>query len=423
MSGAAARGPRGGRAGVRRAWLIALREFRERVGQRAYLISFVVGALVAAAAVGAPALFGGDEPEGEPTPDRVAVVFAPQGEGLDGLRLGDLQTGAEAVRGYPLRFVELDGEAAVRRAVRDGDESVGVIVAGPRTAPTVAVVAREDGGGILADRAVQAVDAAAVRARAEALGDVDAGDLLRPLETRAETVSGAGPTVAATAVVSVLGLLLYIGGILLTQTYANGIVSDRTNRVTERLLTAARPLEHLAGKLVGVGSAGLLQFAGWIAVALLADAVLGSGTALDRVPTALIAWFPVALLLTYVLYASAASVLVLPVRKSEDVGGAIAPAVMLQVIAFITATTIIAPGATVSGTVQVLSLVPFFSPLLMLGRLAGGSVPAWELAVAAVGPLLLAAVLLRVAAPAYARYAIDAPGGKGLKAVAGVLRR
>ncbi len=415
--------PHGRKAGWRRGWLIALREFRERVGQRAYLISFVVGALVAAAAVGAPALIGDDGSGGTEEPDRVAVAFAPQGAGVRGLALADLQAGAAAVRGYPLRFAEVRSAEAVREAVRAGDELVGIVVAGPRTAPTVRVVSREDGGGFVADHAVQAVDEAAVRVRAQALGDVDAGDLLRPVEASAETVKGAGPTVAATAVVSVLGLLLYIGGILLTQTYANGIVSDRTNRVTERLLTAARPLEHLAGKLVGVGAAGLLQFAGWIAVALLADAVLGSGTALDRVPGALIAWFPVALVLTYVLYASAASVLVLPVRKSEDVGGAIAPAVMLQVIGFIVATTIIAPGATVSRTVEVLSLVPFFSPLLMLGRLAGGPVPAWELAVAIAGPLLLAAVLLRVAAPAYARYAIDAPGGKGLKAVAGVLRR
>lgn len=408
---------------MRRAWLIARREFRERVGQRAYLISFVVGALVAAGAVGAPAIFGDDDSGAEQTPDRVAVAFAEQGAAVPGLSLSDLQAGAASVRGYPLRFTELRGDAAIRRAVADGDEPVGLVVAGPRTAPTVRVVSREDGGGFLADHAVQAVDAAAQRARAASLGDVDPDDLLRPVEAKSETVSGAGPTVAATAVVSVLGLLLYIGGILLTQTYANGIVSDRTNRVTERLLTAARPLEHLAGKLVGVGSAGLLQFAGWIVVAVLADAVLGSGTALDRVPSALIVWFPVALVLTYVLYASAASVLVLPVRKSEDVGGAIAPAVMLQVIAFISATTIIAPGATVSGTVEVLSLVPFFAPLLMLGRLAGGSVPAWELAVAIAGPLLLAALLLRITAPAYARYAIDAPGGKGLKAVVSVLRR
>lgn len=408
---------------MRRSWLIALREFRERVGQRAYLISFVVGALVAAIAVGAPALIEGDDDQGSQEPDQVAVALAPQGAGLEGLTLDDLQAGAQTVRGYPLRFTEIRGEAALRQAIRDGDQPVGVVIAGPRTAPTVRVVSREDGGGFLADHAVQAVDAAAERARAQELGDVDPDDLLRPVEASAETVSGAGPTVAATAVVSVLGLLLYIGGILLTQTYANGIVSDRTNRVTERLLTAARPLEHLAGKLVGVGAAGLLQFAGWIAVAVLADVVLGSGTALDRVPTALIVWFPVALVLTYVLYAAAASVLVLPVRKSEDVGGAVAPAVMLQVVGFIVATTIIAPGSTVSGTVQALSLVPFFSPLLMLGRLAGGPVPAWELAVGVVGPLLFAALLLRLAAPAYARYAIDAPGGKGLKAVVGVLRR
>lgn len=414
---------RGRRAGLRRVWLIARRELFERVGQRAYAFALVIGAVVAAAAVVAPALLDDAEDPSSRAPDRVALAIEPAAPGLPQFTLAELQNGAASVRGYPLRFAQVDDPAAVRRAVAGGDRSVGVVIAGPATAPTVRVITREDGGGVIADKAAQAVDAAAEAARADRLGDVDSSDLLRPVEVRAETVSGTGPTAAATAVVTVLGLLLYIGGILLTQTYANGIVSDRTGHVTERLLTAARPVEHLGGKLVGVGVAGLLQFGVWILVALAADVVAGGGTAIDRAPARLLVFFPVALVLTYVLYAASATVLVLPVRKSEDVAGAIGPAMMLQVVAFILTTTIVAPGATVSKAIEWLSLVPFFSPLLMLARLAGGPVPAWEIAVAIVGPVLLAAVLLRVAAPAYARYAIEAPGGKGLAAVLGLLRR
>jgi ABC-2 type transport system permease protein len=400
--------------------LIASREFRERVGQKAYLIALVVGAIVAAAAVIAPSLLDGDD-TGPADAERIAVVV--QGDSAEArTRIDRLNAAGSNVPGTPVRFVSKRDVEQLRGAVRDDDEKVGAIVSGTAEAPQVRIVTRE-GGNDLAGRVIEIVNRAA---QEERLGAVAAtasrGDFFAPVQTQEETVAGSGPTVKTTAVVSVLGLLLYIAGIMLTTSYATGIVSDRTNHVTERLLTAAKPREHLAGKLLGIGASGLLQFAAWIAAALIADLAAGSGTALDDVPTSLMVFFPIALVLTYVLYAAAATVLVLPVRKAEDVSGAIGPAVMLQVVGFVATTTIVAPGATISGTIQVLSLIPFFSPLLMLARLAAGDVPAWELAVGVAGPIVLAIILLRLAGPAYARYSIDAPGGKGLKAALGALR-
>lgn len=413
----ATRDPHG--AGLRRARLIAFREFRERVGQKAYRISLVLGMIAAAVAVVLPTLFGDDDGSGS-SAERVVVAFS----GAGTLSGAQLTAAADGTRGAPLRFVRVRDEAAARKAVGDGDESLGLVVGGTATDPTVAVLLREDGGGSLASQAAQAVDLAAQRARLEDRGSVgEADEVFRPASVTTQVVAGGGPSERATGVAAVLGLLLYLAGIVLVQAYANGIVSDRTNHVTERLLTAARPWEHLSGKLVGVGAAGILQFFGYIAAAVIASAIAGSGTAFDGVPIELIIFFPIGLVLSYVLYSAMATILVLPVRKTEDVGSAVAPAIILQIVAFSITSTIVAPGVTVSSTVEILSLIPFFSPLIMLGRLAGGDVPAWELAVAIAGPLLLAAILLRIAAPAYARYAIDAPGGKGLKAALGSLRR
>ncbi|MDO9356177.1 MAG: ABC transporter permease [Solirubrobacteraceae bacterium] len=400
--------------------LIASREFRERVGQKAYLIALVVGALVAAAAVIAPSLLGGDD-DGAVEPERVAIVVQDTPASARA-RLLSFESAAATLPGAPVKFVAKRDEAQVRASVRDDDEEVGAVVTGTTAEPEVQVVTRE-GGSELAARVIEIANRAAQEERlTDATREISKDQFFAPVKTQEATVEGSGPTVKTTAVVSVLGLLLYIAGIMLTTSYATGIVSDRTNHVTERLLTAAKPREHLAGKLLGIGASGLLQFAAWIAAALIADVAAGSGTALDDVPASLMIFFPVALVLTYVLYAAAATVLVLPVRKAEDVSGAIGPAVMLQVVGFIATTTIVAPGATISGTIQILSLIPFFSPLLMLARLAAGDVPAWELAVGVAGPIVLAIILLRLAGPAYARYSIDAPGGKGLKAALGALR-
>jgi ABC-2 type transport system permease protein len=422
-----ARSPAQRRDGLRRTWLIARREFVERVAQRAFLIALVIGALIAAAAVVVPTLI--DDDSGPSASTGVAVTIQ-DGSGQDvAVRLAALTEAARQVPGEPLTFKPAASADAVRQAVADGDESLGIIVTGSEADPELRVLTREGGGGPIEDQVQEVVTRAALKARLAAAGltaDRDLAPVLQPIQVSGEMVRGAGPTTVSAIVVSVLGLLLYIGGITLMNGYATGIVTDRTNRVTERLLTAAKPHEHLAGKLIGVGAAGLLQFFIWIVVAIVADLITsgaGGDSILARTPSTLIVYFPAALVLTYVIYAALATVLVLPVRKSEDVTGAVAPATMLQVFAFIIATTIVTPGATVSKAIEWLSLIPFFSPLLMLARLAGGGVPAWQVAVAVLGPLVLAAILLRLAAPAYARYAIDAPGGKGMKAAFGLLRR
>ncbi len=219
-------------------------------------------------------------------------------------------------------------------------------------------------------------------------------------------------------------LVLYMLGLLLIGAFANGLVGDRSGRIVERLLTAARPEEHLAGKLLGVGAAGFVQLIAWGLAAAAAVIVVSSDLAstFKGVPLAMVLWFPLAVVLTYVVYATFAALLVLPVRRIEDVPGAIAIGSILQVFGYIATTSLISSGSTVPPLLHWASLVPFFSPLLMMARLAGGGVPGWEVAVAAIGPIVLGILLIRLAAPAYARHAIDAPGGKGLRATLAALR-
>lgn len=407
---------------LRRTRLIAGREFRERVGQRAYRLAIVFGMILAAAAVLLPSVLGGDDSgSGTDAGSKVEVAFE-GGSDAGKLTLDDLRRAAEGARGGKLDFVAASSLEAARTAVRKGDHKLAIVVGGTGTSPSLVLVSRQDGGGELADQAAEVVDRAAALVRLQAT-EADGRQILAPAEVRAEVVAGSGPSDRSAGVVGVLGLLLYVGGLLLATAYGNGVVSDRTNHVTERLLTAAKPFEHLAGKMIGVGASGLLQFAAWMIAAVVADAAGGNGTAFDGVPARLLIFFPIALVLTYVMYASIAAVLVLPVRKTEDVGPALAPATILQIVSFSFATSIVAPGATVSSAVHTMSLIPFFSPLLMLGRLAGQSVPAGELAIGILGPVVVSALFLWLVAPAYARYAIDAPGGKGLKAAFALLRR
>ena len=88
--------------------------------------------------------------------------------------------------------------------------------------------------------------------------------------TRAGEVRDDGP--AATAVrlaVPVVFMLLFLLSILMTSGYLmQGTATEKENKVVEVLLASANPDEILAGKLLGLGGAGLLQVAVWLMMAL-----------------------------------------------------------------------------------------------------------------------------------------------------------
>lgn len=402
-----------------RTWLIARRELRERLAQKAFRIALVVGLVLSAAVVALPALL--DEDDG---PAQVRVPVAAAGGEAGAVAQSLTRTAAQTVGLPGLRFRAEPGAGRVRALVRDGDADVGVI-AGADGTPRELVV-REDGGGSAVQEVLRVLERYVVARRVGAPGSSAATAALLPAGVELAPVEGGGPSDTAAGVTSVLSLLLYLAGLLLMTTFASGLIGDRAGRVTERLLTAARPVEHLAGKLIGVGAAGVLQLLVWMAGAVAASLAVSGGDAtspLGELPTEALVFFPFAFIGTYVLYAALAAVLVLPARKTEDVGAATAPATILQIAGFVIASSSVAPGSTISPLAEAASLVPFFAPLAMFARLVAESVPAWQIAVAAAGPFLLGGLILTLVAPAYARHAIDAPpGGKGLGAALRALR-
>ena len=69
--------------------------------------------------------------------------------------------------------------------------------------------------------------------------------------------------------VPVLFTVLFLMSILMTSGYLmQGTATEKENKVVEVLLASANPDEILAGKLVGLGAAGLLQIAVWLAILL-----------------------------------------------------------------------------------------------------------------------------------------------------------
>jgi ABC-2 type transport system permease protein len=239
------------------------------------------------------------------------------------------------------------------------------------------------------------------------IGDFTVTDALPGDRPTGSELDAAGNQILAT----ILVILVFVTSVTYGMWVATSVAEEKSSRVMEVMLNAATPGEMLAGKVVGVGGAGLTQLAAIVlpaavVVALqgpLARFVLGEtgdGTPLagltPTVLVAFIAFFLLGFLLTALVYAAAGSL----VSRQEDVQQVALPMLMLSFAAYFAA--FFASTNPAAPWVAPLSWLPFFSPYLMLTRLVVGSVEPWEVALA-VGLLAVAILLaLVVAARIYA---------------------
>ena len=71
-------------------------------------------------------------------------------------------------------------------------------------------------------------------------------------------------------VVPLVFTVLFLMSVLMTSGYLmQGTATEKENKVVEVLLASANPDEILAGKLLGLGAAGLLQIGVWLTMLLV----------------------------------------------------------------------------------------------------------------------------------------------------------
>jgi ABC-2 type transport system permease protein len=232
------------------------------------------------------------------------------------------------------------------------------------------------------------VDPASVN-RAVAAANVDVHPLNPPDPHRSQRL----------AVGFIAGILVYVALMLYGQMVAQGVVEEKTSRIVELLLTAIRPWQLLLGKVVGIGVLGL----GQLLLAGVAGVVTGIETGALTLPGSVaagafvsaIVWF----LLGYLAYALMFAAVGALVSRQEDVAGAVAPLTILIVAPYVLGISIL-PSNPGSVLLEVLSLIPLFSPTLMPMRVAAG-VPGWETAVAIALMLAFIAALVWIAGRIY----------------------
>jgi len=196
-----------------------------------------------------------------------------------------------------------------------------------------------------------------------------------------------------------LGILLAMIVMMGSAPMLPAIAEDKMQRIFEMLLASATPFELIAGKVVAAVGRALTSAAVYIAGAPLALHALGMT---DLAPLRFLPWFLVYLVAEVIIMSAFASVLGAACGSPQDAQNLnvllIAPIIIPL---FMIAPVMQQPNGSF---VTAMSLIPLFTPVMMLMRQAtAAGVPAWQpwaglagIAVATVVISWLAARLFRV---------------------------
>lgn len=222
---------------------------------------------------------------------------------------------------------------------------------------------------------------------------VDTPRMARERMSTAGGVAGEGAENVALVMLVTMYMVTFLYGMWVLR----GVSSDKRSRIVEVLLTAAKPVELMAGKLLGIGAVGLTQCAIWVVGAALLSlqgvALAGVvGLQLPRVSAGMLGYFLLFFVLGYFVFATLYALAGAASTSTDDAQQVHMPITMFAVVPMLVFFVVLRdPGGT---TAVALSLVPFFAPTLMLLRLAISDPPAWQVATS-IG-LMLATTLVSI---------------------------
>jgi ABC-2 type transport system permease protein len=218
-------------------------------------------------------------------------------------------------------------------------------------------------------------------------------------------------------VAGVMAMILYISLVAYGVRTMRSVQEEKTSRTMEILVSSIRPLQLLAGKIFGVAAVGLTQFLIW---AISAGILSAYGLTVARqlspgasqyhihIPPSLLAFMIVYFIGGYFLYSAIYATIGAMVSSEQDAQQLQMPVTMLLVIGILLFQVVMQnPNSSRS---IVLSIIPFWSPMLMLMRIGLQQPPAWQialslgvLALSVVGVVYVTARLYRVGVLMYGK--------------------
>jgi ABC-2 type transport system permease protein len=363
-------------------WLIARREYLERVRTKAFVISTIL----------IPILLGGGfaasviKVSQTKSVAHIAVVSADHQLALD--LQDELSTGkhtkmtVDVMNAGPSTRKTLDDELA------SGDLNAYLWItpaSTPEGRPSFSFSPGSKQDIVTRDAMEEALRTVLIREQLNHRGMVarDVKALLEPITLDSSQEGKHESGLSAYIGVVVMFLLMYMVVMLYGMNVARSIIEEKSSRVFEVLLATITPEQMLAGKILGVGAVGLTQILIWLTTAVvltsssLAAALTSSGAKISLSPMQVI-FFVLYFISGYLLYSSIAAALGAMVNSEQELQQLNMFLVMpLAACMFALTPVLTNPDSTFA---RVISLIPFCSPLIMYLRISMGKPGAWEIA-------------------------------------------
>lgn len=233
-----------------------------------------------------------------------------------------------------------------------------------------------------------AINTGVVRARLadRGISAEDSERMLKQVEMETVEIKGGeekkGPGEAKFFAGFGVAMTLYFMLIFHGMAVMRSVLEEKTSRVMEVMLSTVNPKELMAGKILGVGAVGLTQVAIWMVLGMVANSpVIAASKQMREViasSSGLLFWMPVFFILGYLLYSGLYAALGAAVNSDQEAQQLQFFVTMPLIIPIIIMTMVIRQPD--SATSVWLSMVPFFSPILMTVRIAMHTPPAWQIA-------------------------------------------
>lgn len=174
------------------------------------------------------------------------------------------------------------------------------------------------------------------------------------------------------------------------------VTTEKENRLMEILLLSIKPRQMLAGKIVGLGIASLLQLVFWIGTFYVVIKTGGQTLNLPTefsLPQNLLLWLILFFLFGYLIYASLMAAAGALVPSLKEISSASWVMLLPLLFGYFIAVTPFGLEAPHSPFIVALSIFPLTAPVVMVMRITIGGVPAWQL-IASIGLSIISAIFI-----------------------------
>ena len=306
----------------------------------------------------------------------------------------------EAFAGYEVCLTE-DGLEDVKKKVTSGDAECAFVIDGP-TSYTYYVnnLSLYDRNAEIADSVLR--NAYSLNAMVSGGMSADEAAGVLAVEISHDTESLGKDQLQNFFYTYIMIFALYLVILLYGQMIATNVATEKSSRAMELLITSAKPVSMMFGKVLASCLAGFLQLLTVFGSAILfyninqqqweGNQIIAS---IFDMPLELLVYMLIFFVLGFFIYAFMFGAIGSTASKVEDINTSVMPVTLLFVAGFIIVMMAMSNGSVDSLLMRICSYVPFVSPMAMFTRIAMSTVPVYEI-VLSIGVLILSVAAVGV---------------------------